>query len=85
MFRCVAVLFTIYIYAATAVPVDVRRDLAINRPLGFFYSFWGFLLIQNLLGRTEMRPRERKDCRYEQFEISPEKNCILRTATDRQI
>ena len=52
------------IYTATAVPVVVRRVLAIN---WFLQSFSAFLSIYILLGRTEMRTRERKEySRYEQ-------------------
>ena len=47
VFRLVAVLFTIYIYTATAAPVVVRRDLAINRTLGFCVRIWDFFAYKN--------------------------------------
>ena len=65
MFRHVAVLFTIYNTSQRLRqwPSLVRSDLVINWTLGFCTRFLCFSPIKNVLGRTEMRTRERKEWR----------------------
>ena len=54
-------------------PIACSFNWQLARKLGFRDGFWVFFTYTKLLGRTEMRTRERKDRqRNEQFGISPE-------------
>ena len=60
MFRYVPVLFTIYVYTATAAPVIVRRDLAINWTIAVTLVF-GVFGYKKWLGQSDMQTREKKE------------------------